>query len=68
MPEVVGDAAYVVKAGDVDALKKALQDLLTNESLCETLSTAGREHILRHLSWRVVGEQLTLYYQRILNH
>jgi glycosyltransferase involved in cell wall biosynthesis len=66
LPEVVGDAAFMVKAGDTAALVNALRTLLTNESVCEQLSIAGREHSLQHLSWRVVGEHLSDYYREIL--
>ncbi len=66
LPEVVGNAAFMVKAGDVAELVHALRTLLTNEAMCEQLSIAGREHSLQHLSWQVVGEQLSDYYRNIL--
>ncbi len=66
LPEVVGNAAFMVKAGDVAELVNALRTLLTSEALCEQLSVAGREHSLQHLSWQVVGEQLSDYYRQIL--
>lgn len=66
LPEVVGNAAFMVKAGDIAELVHALRTLLTNEAICEQLSIAGREHSLQHLSWQVVGEQLSDYYRKIL--
>ena len=66
LPEVVGKAALMVKAGDVVELANALRTLLQNEAMCDQLSSAGREHSLQHLSWRVVGEQLVDYYRSIL--
>jgi glycosyltransferase involved in cell wall biosynthesis len=66
LPEVVGNAAFMVKAGDVAELVNALRTLLLNEAMCEQLSIAGREHSLQHLSWQVVGEQLSDYYRSIL--
>ncbi len=66
LPEVVGDAAFMVMAGDVAELVNALRTLLTNEAMCNQLSSAGREHSLQHLSWQVVGEQLSDYYRQIL--
>lgn len=63
LPEVVGDAAYKVKAGDVDDMVKALKVLLSNDELCTQLSIAGRQHSLQHLSWPVVAEQLIAYYR-----
>lgn len=66
LPEVVGQAAYLVKAGDVDALTTALQKLLSDSSLREALSRAGREHMVRQFSWTVVAQQLVDYYRSIL--
>jgi glycosyltransferase involved in cell wall biosynthesis len=67
LPEVVGNAAYIVKAGDVNEMTAALKKLLTNSVVCEQLSMAGRAHSLRHLSWLVVAEQLITYYKARIN-
>jgi glycosyltransferase involved in cell wall biosynthesis len=66
LPEVVGNAAYSVKAGDVAELTNALRELLTNNVLQKTLSRKGRNHSLAHLSWQVVAEQLVTYYWECL--
>jgi glycosyltransferase involved in cell wall biosynthesis len=66
LPEVVGNAALMVKAGDVTELIQALRKLFNDDALCERLSAAGRAHSLQHLSWQVVGEQLSDYYRNIL--
>lgn len=66
LPEVVGNAAYSVKAGDVDALAKAMAELLSSDELRKQLSVAGRLHSLQHLSWQVVAEQLTAHYQTLI--
>jgi glycosyltransferase involved in cell wall biosynthesis len=66
LPEVVGNAAYMVKAGDVAELVNALRRLLKDAALCDQLSLAGRAHSLQHLSWQVVGEHLSDYYRSIL--
>ncbi len=66
LPEVVGDAARIVKAGDVNELAQAIRELLNNEVECETLGFAGRVHSLQHLSWQVVGEHFCDYYRQIL--
>jgi glycosyltransferase involved in cell wall biosynthesis len=67
LPEVVGDAAYVVKAGDVNQLIDALRTLLTDEGLCADFSDKGRAHSLKHLSWSIVATQLSDYYRHVLN-
>lgn len=66
LPEVVGDAAYKVKAGDINALADAMRKLLSEDELCAQLSVSGRLHSLQHLSWQVVAEQLTAHYQAII--
>lgn len=66
LPEVVGNAALMVKAGDVAEMTQALRKLLISDALCEQLSAAGRAHSLQHLSWQVVGEQLSDYYRQIV--
>lgn len=66
LPEVVGQAAYVVKAGDVLALTAALKALLDNSELREHFSRAGRAHMVRQFSWTVVAQQLVDYYRSLL--
>jgi len=66
LPEVVGDAAVSVKAGSVDELIQALKRLLPDAELREVLSTRGRERSLSHLSWQVVGNEMSEYYNGIL--
>ncbi len=67
LPEVVGDAAYLVKAGNVDDLTKAIRDLLNDENLRQALSERGRQHSLQQLSWKKVAEKMVAYYQSIIN-
>jgi glycosyltransferase involved in cell wall biosynthesis len=66
LPEVVGDAARMVKAGSVDELQQALHDLLINQAESNRLGEAGREHIVQQLSWQCVATQMLAYYRAIL--
>lgn len=66
LPEVVGQAARLVKAGDAEALAAAIKDLLDNAFLRDRLSSAGREHMIRQFSWEVVARQLEDYYRKVL--
>lgn len=66
LPEVVADAAVVVKAGDVDQLTTKIAELLRDENLRSVLSQKGREHSLQQLSWDRVAERMVGYYQKIL--
>jgi glycosyltransferase involved in cell wall biosynthesis len=67
LPEVVGDAAYLVKAGDVNELSKAIRELLNNENLRQAFSEKGRQHSLQQLSWKTVAEKMVAYYKSIIN-
>lgn len=66
LPEVVGQAACLVKAGDAQALAAAIKNLLDNRALRDSLGSAGREHMVRQFSWKVVAQQLEDYYRKIL--
>jgi glycosyltransferase involved in cell wall biosynthesis len=68
LPEVVGNAARLVRAGDVDDLQRALSDLLTDTIACEQLGAQGRAHILQQLSWDCVGKKMERFYFSTLNH
>jgi glycosyltransferase involved in cell wall biosynthesis len=67
LPEVVSDAAYLVKAGDVDELSKAIRELLNNENLRQDFSEKGRQHSLQQLSWKKVAEKMVAYYKSKIN-
>lgn len=63
LPEVVGDAAYLVRAGDINQLSKAIRELLNNEDLRRSFSEKGRQHSLTQLGWNTVAEKMVAYYQ-----
>jgi len=66
LPEVVGDAARLVRAGNVEDLQSALRELINDEQAREQLGTQGRAHILQQLSWDCVGKKMERYYYRVL--
>jgi glycosyltransferase involved in cell wall biosynthesis len=66
LPEVVGDAALIVKAGDVSALADALTLLLSDQHLRATFSAAGRAHMIKQFSWTVVAQQVVNFYRTAL--
>ena len=67
LPEVVGDAARLVKAGDVNDLVQALRELLSAPKLREQLGQRGRAHILQQLSWECVGKKMQEFYLQLLD-
>lgn len=68
LPEVVGNAARLVRAGAVEDLQTALQSLLSDEQARTQLGEQGRTHILQQLSWDCVAKKMERYYWQTLNH
>jgi glycosyltransferase involved in cell wall biosynthesis len=66
LPEVVGDAARLVRAGDVDDLQRALRELLSDDNVRAQLGAQGRAHILQQLSWDCVGKKMARFYFKTL--
>jgi glycosyltransferase involved in cell wall biosynthesis len=66
LPEVVGDAARLVRAGNVDDLQTALCELLNDANERERLGVQGREHILQQLSWDCVGKKMEHFYYQVV--
>lgn len=66
LPEVVGAAGIVVPAGDSAALSRAIERLLCDAELANTLGRLGRERIEQEFSWRKAAEHLTGYYRHII--
>ena len=66
LPEVVGDAATIVRVGDPEALDHAISGLLDNEPLREKYARSGRERILDRFSWRQAAEEMTRLYRGVI--
>lgn len=66
LPEVLGDAAVLVPAGDVDALADALGHLLVDETARERCRTAGFEQVQRY-SWDDAVDRLIALYRRVVH-
>jgi glycosyltransferase involved in cell wall biosynthesis len=66
LPEVVGNAARLVRAGSVEDLHRALHELLVDDQTREKLGEKGRAHILQQLSWDCVGKKMEHYYHQIV--
>ena len=67
LPEVVGEAARLVRAGNVDDLQQALTKLFNDKNTREQLGVKGREHILQQLSWDCVAKKMERFYFQTLN-
>jgi len=66
LPEVVGDAAVVVPAGNAEALAVGINELLTDDERRHALAKAGRERILEMFSWQRAAEQMVDLYRKVI--
>jgi glycosyltransferase involved in cell wall biosynthesis len=66
LPEVVGDAGLIVPAKNVDALVGAIDTLLKDPQLRDTLGARGKQRIEENFCWRVCARQMTAYYRQVL--
>ncbi len=64
VPEVCGDAALLVPPGDVDAIAHAIGRVLTDSTVAQKLSEAGRCHA-RGFSWSRAAVETRAIYERI---
>nr|MDQ3757710.1 glycosyltransferase family 4 protein [Actinomycetota bacterium] len=64
LPEVIGDAGLLVPAGDVDALRRALETVLGDDVLRAQLVEAGRRRIAdRYDAERWAAAMVARYHQ-----
>lgn len=64
LPEVLGDAASLVAAGDSDALAEALDQVLTDPALRARLVAAGTRRVAS-FTWPACGQGLADLYRRV---
>lgn len=67
LPEVVGNAALNVAAGDVQQMTDALIKLLDDDESRKALAVLAREHSLNQLSWTHVAQLLETYYYTVID-
>ena len=65
IPEVVGDAAVFFEPASSDSIVNAIQSVLSNDNLRETLIARGRERI-KMFSWQRCAEQTLDIYRKLL--
>ncbi|MEC7427723.1 MAG: glycosyltransferase family 1 protein [Actinomycetota bacterium] len=65
IPEIAGEAALKVPPGDVDALAGALAELLANEELRSTFTSAGLDRA-RKFTWEATAQGMLDLYSSLL--
>jgi glycosyltransferase involved in cell wall biosynthesis len=53
---------------NVDALVTAIDTLLQDPQLRDTLGARGKKRIEENFCWRVCARQMTAYYRQVLTH
>ena len=67
LPEVVGDAGMVVPIKNSKAIAEAVASLFDDEGKREQLGRAGRQRIEQLFCWQRAAQQVTAYYQQVLD-
>jgi len=65
LPEVYSDAAYYFDPKDIEDMARAIDDVLTNETLRQNLIIKGYEQIKKY-SWKRMAEQTHVVYLNAL--
>lgn len=65
MPEVIGDAGLLVTPGDVGAIRAAVQRLVEDQALRETLAARARERVAQ-FAWEGIIERHIAVYERVM--
>jgi len=66
LPEVVGDQAIIVPAGNPEALAQGIAELLNNPTRREQLARGGRERILAQFNWDSAATQMDALYRNVI--
>ncbi|MEM4497429.1 MAG: glycosyltransferase [Nitrososphaerota archaeon] len=64
---VFGDTAHYVNLDDVEAMADAIVELYENKDLRERLGRLARERVVRLFEWKILGEKLREFVNRILS-
>jgi glycosyltransferase involved in cell wall biosynthesis len=67
LPEVVGDAAVLVKPGDVEELAATLRNLHDSPGERSRLGEAGYQRVLERYTWRAVAIATTAHYRAAIS-
>lgn len=67
IPGVIGTAGLIVPEGDVDRLTQAMQRLMNQPQLRETLARRGRKRFLAHFTHEQIAKATVEVYRAMLN-
>jgi len=67
LPEAAGNHALLVDPSDISAIGKAMDSLITDDQLHDTLAQASREEAMQTLHPQVLASQLMGVYQKVVD-
>ena len=66
LPEVLGDAAILVPPSDIEGLAMALESVLTDRTLADSLRHRGLQHSRRY-TWEKTARETLAVYEAVLS-
>jgi len=66
MPEIAGNAAYIVDPNNSDEIKTGIETILADKELCNDLCKKGIERA-KIFSWKIMAEQNLKLYNEVYN-
>ncbi len=66
LPEVTGDAGFVVPSGDHEVLAEKIGEVLGNRDLRERMSRSGLERVKENFSWERAVSEIEKVYKRFV--
>jgi glycosyltransferase involved in cell wall biosynthesis len=66
LPEVVGDAGFIVDPSDIGGLSRTIKELLANDSLRENVIRKGLKRI-KEFSWEKTAKESLKVYKEVIN-
>jgi glycosyltransferase involved in cell wall biosynthesis len=66
IPEVLGDAGVVFEEENSDDLARAIQRVMGDRSLAESLRVRGRRRVRERYTWDVVADRVVAMYKTLL--
>ena len=62
-----GETGFLVPTENVDALRDALQTILTDSFLCQKMGAASRLHVEQNYTWQKVAEQYQVFLEEAVH-
>jgi len=67
LPEIAGEAALYFNPQNIESLREALEEILINQKLADSLTSLGSQRI-KLFSWEQTVQQTIKTYNKVLNN